>query len=167
MKKNQKSFWNHQSIIKMHTFWHFELNTYKNLDFKKIGWFAFFNLENLTSKHSHFNVGQHIDLKSSLSQNLKSFLCTKLFKFWLSVNFKSLCWPILKWECFEVKFSKLKNANQPVFLKIQIFEGIKIKMAENVQFCDRIMIPKWFWVIFDFQGCYCGFSFSNLRPIWE
>ena len=37
----------------------------------------FFNLENLTPKHSHFNVGQHIDLKSRLNQNLKSFVRKK------------------------------------------------------------------------------------------
>ena len=86
------------------------------------------------------------------------FLHKKLFNFWLRLDFKSICWLILKWKCFEVKFSKLKNANQPVFLKIQIFEGIKIKMAENVQFCDILMIPKWFWVIFDFQDCSYGFE---------
>ena len=95
------------------------------------------------------------------------FLHAKLFKFWLRIDFKSIYWPILKWECFEVKFSKLKNANQPIFLKIQIFEGIKLKMAENVHFYDWLMITKWFLGLFHFQGCYCGFLFSNLRPILE
>ena len=80
------------------------------------------------------------------------FLHTKLFNFWQRLDFKSICWPILKWECFEVKFSKLKNANQPIFLKIQIFEGIKLKMAESVHFYDRLMIPKWFLVLFSFFG---------------
>ena len=97
--------------------------------------------------------------------NFGPFLHAKLFKFWLRLDFKSICWPILKWECFEVKFSKLKNANQPVFLKIQIFEGIKLKMAENVHFYDWLMIPKWFLVLFHFQGCFCGFLVFNLRPI--
>ena len=73
----------------------------------------------------------------------------------------------VKWECFEVRFSKLKNANQPIFLKIQIFEGIKLKMAENVHFYDWLMITKLFLGLFHFQGCYCGFLFSNLRPILE
>ena len=60
----------------MHTFCHIELYTFKNLDFQKTA-FAFFNLESLISKHSQSNMGQHIDLKSSLSQNLKSFVCKK------------------------------------------------------------------------------------------
>ena len=115
-------------------------------------------------------MGFALNSKCSFNMTTKitfgPFLHTKLFNFWQRLNFKSICWPILKWECFEVKFSKLKNANQPIFLKIQIFEGIKLKMAESVHFYDRLMIPKWFLVLFHFRGCYCGFLFSNLRPIF-
>ena len=121
--------------------------------------------------YNHTTMGLALNSKCSFNMTTKitfgPFLLTKLFNFWQRLNFKSICWPILKWECFEVKFSKLKNANQPIFLKIQIFEGIKLKMAESVHFYDRLMIPKWFLVLFHFRSCYCGFLFSNLRPILE
>ena len=51
-----------------------ELCTLKDLDLqKKQANLPFFDLENLTFMHSQLNIGQHIDLKSKLNQNLESF----------------------------------------------------------------------------------------------
>ena len=65
----------------MHVSCNFDFFFFKNRDFKfsyyRNSWFAFFLLKIFTSVHSHFNTSQYIDMKSSLSKNLKSF-CMKL-----------------------------------------------------------------------------------------
>ena len=53
-------------------------------------------------------------------------------------------------------------------MTILIFEGIKLKIAENVCFYPRLIIQKWFLGLFQCKGCYFGLSILyniNLRNV--
>ena len=58
------------------------------------------------------------------------------------------------------KIKKCKSAVPSLEkLKSLIFKDTKFKIAQNMYLYTRLRILKWFWGIFHFKGCVCGFFF--------
>ena len=102
--------------------------------------------------------------KWPLKNLLALFWYKNLFKFLLRLNFMSIYWLVLKWECVEVKILKGKNANQlfqsnknwkSLFLKIQ-----RSSLQEMWIFMQDYQYHSSFWDFFIFWSVILNFHFS-------
>ena len=123
--------------MKIHVSCSFEPWTSKNKDFSFFAWwnslFAFFDIKTLNSGHSYFNINYHIDMKSSLSKNLKSFLYETRAKSDARCYFRAIIWDysqflhvLLPWTQIAFwPFTPLDVRQLPIFCTFLAFIHIR------------------------------------------